>query len=297
MAHQTLPELSTSKYVDVLNNNRIVSLWDMLQFESEGLLSAMSYIGAMISEYKIHARLRSQGHQLVLVQDINDKAHLIKSIETIVAFSEANRLKVSAKLAARTRKNILDLITRNQGTGSEIFVSISSELAALLNCFITETSQQKFFAMPDTSDEFHQSADDLFGFEVIDRFPQIAFDVTETGKCLSFGLWTAAVMHTMRVLEVGLKSLSAHLEVDHDSNWNTTLNKIEAKLREVRKNTDGSDAEQWAAEAGTHLRFIKNAWRNHAVHPLSTYDADRAKDIFRNSKSFMSHLAKHLSEA
>jgi hypothetical protein len=74
------------------------------------------------------------------------------------------------------------------------------------------------------------------------------------------------------------------------------LNQIEVKTREVGKRTHGPVAEQWAAEAATHLRFIKNAWRNHAMHPRQVYDEERAVAIFENSRSFMQHLSENLTE-
>ncbi len=70
---------------------------------------------------------------------------------------------------------------------------------------------------------------------------------------------------------------------------NKTLNEIEAKTREVGRRSQGAEAEQWAAEAATHLRFVKNAWRNQAMHPRHTYDEERAVTIFESARSFMQH--------
>jgi hypothetical protein len=98
------------------------------------------------------------------------------------------------------------------------------------------------------------------------------------------------------VLEIGLRALAANLQVSADGNWNTTLNQIESKAREVSKRTHGADAEQWMAEAGAHLRFVKNAWRNHAMHPTEKYDEARADAIFSSARSFMLHLAQRLAE-
>lgn len=36
----------------------------------------------------------------------------------------------------------------------------------------------------------------------------------------------------------------------------------------------GKDAEQWAAKAGTHFRFLKNAHRKHAMHRHQEYDEE-----------------------
>lgn len=135
-----------------------------------------------------------------------------------------------------------------------------------------------------------------FSEAVDEAFPSVIYDVAEAAKCRALGRWTACVMHVMRVLEIGLGALAKHLGVEEDGNWNTVLNEVESKAREIGKRTHGKEAEQWAAEAGTHLRFIKNAWRNHAMHPLEKYDEERAVAIFDNARSFMQHLATRLSE-
>jgi hypothetical protein len=80
----------------------------------------------------------------------------------------------------------------------------------------------------------------------------------------------------MRVLEAGLEALARQVGVTPGENWISVLNAIESKLREVRRKTEGPEQEQWAAEAGVHLRFIRNAWRNHAMHPLERHYRQRA---------------------
>ena len=95
-------------------------------------------------------------------------------------------------------------------------------------------------------------------------------------------------------LVVGLRALAIHMDVVHEENRNKTLNQIETRLREVRRNVDGADAEQWAAEIGTQLRFIKNAWRNQAMHPLATYDEARAVAIYDNARLLLTHLSERL---
>ena len=128
-----------------------------------------------------------------------------------------------------------------------------------------------------------------------DAFPSVAYDIAEAAKCRAFGRWTAMVMHLMRVLEAGLEALARHVGVEPTNNWNSTLGAIEVRLREVRGNIVGREEEQWAAESGVHLRFIKNAWRNHAMHPHERYDEERAVQIFDNARLFMQHLAQKLS--
>ena len=130
-----------------------------------------------------------------------------------------------------------------------------------------------------------------FGQEFEDAFPEAIFDAEEASRLRALGRWTACVMHLMRVLEVGLRVLANRFTVPHESNWNKTLNELESKLRTITKRDNGSDEEQWAAETATHFRFIKNAFRNSAMH-LAKFTEDEAVSIYDNTREFMGHLAK-----
>lgn len=76
----------------------------------------------------------------------------------------------------------------------------------------------------------------------------------------------------------------------------TFRDEIESKLRAISKSTHGAEDEQWAAEAASHFRAIKNGWRNHAMHGRSFYDEERSTEIFEAVRSLMRNLADRLSE-
>jgi hypothetical protein len=79
-------------------------------------------------------------------------------------------------------------------------------------------------------------------------------------------------------------------------NWNQIIHQIEAKIREIKKGTHGTDNEQWYSEAASHFRLIKNAWRNHATHCRISYDEEKAQEIFESVRSFMRHLSTKIAE-
>ena len=103
-------------------------------------------------------------------------------------------------------------------------------------------------------------------------------------------------MHSMKALETGLRVLCAKYQVDPNDNWNKLLNDLETKLRTIDKKGHGADEAQWAAEAGTHLRFLKNAVRNEAMHPNKVFDERQANEIYAGTKSFMQQLTTRLAE-
>jgi hypothetical protein len=75
------------------------------------------------------------------------------------------------------------------------------------------------------------------------------------------------------------------------------IGEVESSLRKINRKQYGDDHERWAAEAGTHLRFVKNAFRNCSAHRHVAFTEDQAKQIFQVSKDFMNHLSIRLSES
>jgi hypothetical protein len=139
-----------------------------------------------------------------------------------------------------------------------------------------------------------------FGPEVDAKFPSAADDISEAGKCLALGRATACVSHLMRVLEIGLRSLSAVMGLPMaNPNWATQLDQIEKAIRGMGAATHGPDwkvEQQFRSEAAAHFRLLKDAWRNHAMHSHARYDVRQAMEIWQSVQAFMRHLATRLSE-
>jgi hypothetical protein len=169
-------------------------------------------------------------------------------------------------------------------------------LEYLLRTFRDEIEARSLFVMSGAKAALYDQHEPLFGAAVDDAFPSSSFDISEAGKCLACGRWTAAVMHLMRALEAPLGALAAHVGGSGGANWNKQLNEIESRLRLISKSKDGSDEEQWAAEAASHFRAIKNGWRNRAMHGQETYDEDRATQIYEAVRALLRHLAGRLAE-
>ena len=276
---------------------RIVSLWDMLQIDTKSFLAGLTFLGGALSEFKLFLQFHSTGHAMVPILSVENRDQVLFTLDRFRSNCALLGLNISESFAQSARAICFDALAGDDWSHPYNLQQVVIALEMLLNATVAEAASRKFYVLGGDVQEKHDDADALFGVEVVDRFPHAAFDISEAGKCMSFGLWTACVMHTMRVLETGLHALAIFHGVAVSDNWNKTLNDIEAELRGIRKTTDGSGAEQWAAEAGTHLRFIKNAWRNQAMHPHSKYDESDAKVIFVNARSFMQHLASRLPDA
>ena len=137
----------------------------------------------------------------------------------------------------------------------------------------------------------------LFGDEVFYAFPSASNDILEAGNCLALERGTAAVMHLMRVCEVGLKTLAAAIGVDSQGDWGSYLREIDDALEAKRKKSGKrTPDEQFYAEAKVTLDNVRMAWRNATMHIENTYSAERAEEILISVRGLMRHLSTKLSE-
>lgn len=278
-----------------MKSTRLASLWSMMKYEAQQLLGAMSYVGGIVAEWRLFGQVMQLGNVAPPNIPIEHKARFLAMIATL----RDSAIRMDMHAAAHAGRQAYDFYFEELASPLPPSAHDLSRWIPpadrLLHSYVAEAEARQFYVMEGKHVQFFADADQLFGPEVVDAFPTIATDVAEAGKCRALGRWTACVMHIMRVLEVGLQHLASRQGVEHSGNWNKTLNEIEAKLRTVQKSVAGAEAERRAAEAGTHLRFVKNAHRNHAMHSLERYDEERAIEIFDSARSFMRHLASELS--
>jgi hypothetical protein len=185
---------------------------------------------------------------------------------------------------------------RSLALGEQSLDDLIGSLEYLLRTFRDEIDARPLFVMSPTNADLYDQPQPLFGTEVDNAFPSSAEDIAEAGKSMAVQRWTGAVMHLMRALEPPLKALAAYVGIVSGENWNKSLNDVETKLRSTSKRAFGEAEEQWAAEAASHFRAIKNAWRNRAMHGRDFYDEERATEIYEAVRALMRHLAERLSE-
>jgi hypothetical protein len=132
------------------------------------------------------------------------------------------------------------------------------------------------------------------------RFQASFRELQNAGECYALGQPTAAVFHSMRALEGGLRALARAFGVDADNkNWQNIIEQIEARIRQIGRQPRTSNTvqdEKFFGNAASHLYFVKNAWRNHVAHGLSEYSDDEALGILHRSKDFIESLSPRLSE-
>lgn len=209
----------------------------------------------------------------------------------------AKWLELPATLAAATRckaafdrlraaNGILDKRLANE------FVTNSHQLSVSLS---DELEKHHAYIVAPREGELIDSGIGLFGLEVVEALPSIRRDVAEAARCRAYELWTASVMHMMRVAEVGVAALADHLSTPRGSSWGSTIANLQQTLDQQRKAKGDPALKQWASETATYLNFVKDAFRNPAMHPEMSFDRDQAISIYDNTRAFMRKLVQAIS--
>jgi hypothetical protein len=160
-----------------------------------------------------------------------------------------------------------------------------------------ELNEREFLYVPPAKVKFYKDPT-LFGKDVNDRFPMAIDDIEDAGKCLALGQGTACVLHTMRVIEVGLKALGNALNIPYAPSWESYLNQISSNIakKHTNKTAKWKRDEKFYRDLSGDLLIVKQAWRNPTMHIGRKYSAEEADQIFSAAKNFMVRLAEHFSE-
>ena len=171
---------------------------------------------------------------------------------------------------------------------------LGDEVRSLSRCFGAELRTIKFMSLSLEDSRLYLKNAPMD----ISAFPSAQYDIQESARCLALGRETATVLHLMRVLEIGLAALAARFRVSFDHrNWENIIGDIEKEIKNIStgqsKPSDWKTQEQLFADVAKEFRYLKNAWRNHAMHAREKYTSSEAKGIFQH----VSGLMKALEEA
>jgi len=162
-------------------------------------------------------------------------------------------------------------------------------LAGLNNSIRWEMQACFFFYMPHEQVKFYDQKE-LFGQEVVAKFPAIQYDMVEAGNCYAMGRGTACVFHLMRIMEVGVQEFGKKLggTLVNEKNWQNILDEINKAIKALPPK--GSSTVEMS-QAAANLYSVKLAWRNEVMHPNDKYTLEEAKDLIGQVRIFMVQLA------
>lgn len=176
--------------------------------------------------------------------------------------------------------------------------TFSAPVKELINRIEDELGGRAFFYMPMDKAKYYDDPHPL-GDAVAKRFPALAEDADEAGKCFASGRYTACVFHLMRAMErlvqvfaekLGLSERTIHFRLRE---WGRILGAAKRKIDALPQKTTRSKRRREAySEAWAFLDRVREAWRNTTMHPKETYTEEEAKDIFAAVRAFATRLAK-----
>lgn len=171
---------------------------------------------------------------------------------------------------------------------------------------LNETIQRELscrFYVGISEDRKEAFCESLKGWEVIlNPFPEATEDIEEMNKCYALCRYSAAVFHSLIVMEFGLVALGKLIGVtDPKEGWDASCRRLETIIKEGRsKNSTGLDF-GFLEQVNVCIQSIKQAWRNKINHatgkPLvmqSNFAPYVAEEIIAATRSFMRRLADGL---
>jgi hypothetical protein len=184
---------------------------------------------------------------------------------------------------------------------------ISAHLAQVPKHLRYDLESRLLAAIPKSKALYFEAS---FGAEVGQAFPSAALDIREANSCYASNRNTAALFHSMRVVEIALRALAKERHIKLSARgpiawqeWQQLVTDIRQQVSNDGKNiTKGALKDAFLEFYGGALREFegfKDEFRNYVMHtrPNKTYDELDAERVLRDTKHFMLRLSKRLTES
>ena len=204
--------------------------------------------------------------------------------------------------------------------------SLNTALWELQWALYNELKTIKFTMIEDKKSHYLEQ-DNLFGEQVSKSFPSARNEIQAAGNCLAMDLNTAAVFHSLRAAEIGMRALAVNLGVKlthkgkpkriEQGGWDQIITQIENKIRERHEKykpakppvgvpAPSAKAKKMGKKEFEFLKFcrmmanelfiFKEIWRNNTMHSITSYNESEAKGVFDRVRDFMQRLSSKVSE-
>jgi len=254
---------------------RLVSLLDMLRFYADRFLGMNHALDIMRHKFALHGGvsdvdLTKEFDRNAMVNFMNVLYEMLLDLNLGMSAKQALYIKKRLEYADKIDQEICDATF-------DLYRRIKDELEV-----------QLILMVPTEKAKFYESPLPFFGEEVIERFPDLVYDMDEAYKCYVFDRSTACVFHLMRVMEGAIQRLGRILEVPNvkEKNWQNIISEIKHAIREKYPNAKDEKRIKYENTLG-QLETVKIAWRNPTMHPKVTYTETEAENIINAVKAFM----------
>lgn len=210
---------------------------------------------------------------------------------------QANR--VAKRCENRIPQNIGPVVAALQELNASIYDELSTRVYVML-----APSENENFKNPSAR----------FG-DAVAKFPDAAPSMESASRCYALDEWDAAVFHSMRVLEHGLRWLAAQINAGpfpltlnkpvELEQWGTIIGNIQARIDDElgppkqghpprpQKTAEREKELAFYSKAAKEFMYFKEAWRNYVMHDKGVpFGAGTALSVLDHVSSFMKILAE-----
>lgn len=272
--------------------NRLVSLWDMLTFKAQPFYDAIStlgFAGALISQ---------RGDKTEIAEQIDDAIRLAMRSRVLKLQDAVGELGLCV-----TKKAVDRLAERLNYPDHETYEGLAQTYADIDRRLKDELSITTLLVIDGGKKRFYEPVDPLFGKDADCKFPSVAYEIEQAGKCYACDLTTASAFHSIRCLEAGIRAVARCLRISDptkavERNWGRTLGSIKTQIDKRwptssdRMHGDG----QLFDEIYGSLAAIQNPYRNSTMHLDAVYTAPEALHIFEVVKGLMTRISSRMDE-
>jgi hypothetical protein len=291
-------------------NNRIWSLWDMLQIDAGKVLSSFHLLVSFAANVNVaQAGLGRGGEPGVAYETFLE---MLASAAYIKQFCVDHGLAVALPTVTEMESlmQVVGTIPRgadgNARLPNLLAIRLANRIDASYEQLTNEMKARTFLDIEPRSIRYYSQPDLLFGTAVVNGFPSLEHDITEAGKTLALDRGTACVFHLMRIMETTVRSLARCLDIPdpvkaNKKHWDAISRTIKAALdlrnSTVPPNWANKDDKQLFDEMFVVLEAIRGCWRNPTMHPGRKYTPEEALQIFGAVTTFMKKIAARMDEA
>lgn len=270
------------------NPYRLWSLLDMLKINVPGLAVSISFIW----EIEIGLLFAQKGGMPPELAE--REARRIENAVTSIAFW-IKEVKLSHSLG-RQLERVAKILARKQEYDRRELEILFRELR--MN-FLEELTTPQFLMIPAGKRELYEQNEPPFGQDVAEKIPNARYDIACAARCLALDEWTAAVFHTTRVLEIGLRKLARRVNITgiENKDWYELIRDINDNIKALKNPGKALTPQQrkrneWLSEMASGFAYFKDAWRNPVSHSRGKYDERDATSAWNHVLSFMQVLAR-----
>jgi hypothetical protein len=226
--------------------------------------------------------------------DEESDARFKKGIAANLKIARIGCIRIGLQVSAKHAEQLLLALDMGMLT--------SHDIKALHENIERELSCHFFVGIPpDRIEAFTKS---LVGWEEIaTKFPAATEDIEEMSKCFALCRYSAAVFHSLMVVEHGLVRLGKMLNVtDPKEGWDASCNKLQKSVSAGRSANDTGLEFSFLEQLNASVQAIKFAWRNKVNHATGKpiimsggFAPYVAEEIISATRAFMRRLTEGIS--